>query len=119
MLTGGLFGIGTDYVLFLLFRDRERLRAGESPGEAILATVGRVGEAVGCAALAVIAAFGALVLAVLGFFRTLGPALALGVAVMLLAALTLVPAVVRVLGRCVFWPAGGAAARPARLFPVV
>ncbi len=119
MLTVVLFGIGTDYVLFLLFRYRERLRAGESPAEAIVAAVGRVGEAVGCAALAVIAAFGALVLAVLGFFRTLGPALALGVAVMLLAALTLVPAVVRVLGRFAFWPAGGAAARPARVFPAV
>jgi RND superfamily putative drug exporter len=118
MLTVVLFGIGTDYVLFLLFRYRERLRAGQAPAGAVVAAVGRVGEAVACAAFAVIAAFGALVLAVLGFFRTLGPALAVGVAVMLLAALTLVPALLRVLGRFVFWPSGGRP-RPARAFPAV
>jgi RND superfamily putative drug exporter len=104
MLTVVLFGIGTDYVLFLLFRYRERLRAGDEPGEALVTAVTRVGEVVASAALAVIAAFGALILARLGFFRTLGPALAVGVAVTLLAALTLVPAVVSVLGRRLFWP---------------
>ncbi len=104
MLTVVLFGIGTDYLLFLLFRFRERLRAGDEPGQAIVVAVERVGEAIFSAAFAVIAAFGALVLAALGFFTTLGPALALGVVVMLLAALTLVPAVVAILGRRVFWP---------------
>jgi RND superfamily putative drug exporter len=104
MLTVVLFGIGTDYILFLLFRYRERLRAGDEPATAIVAAVERVGEAIFSAAFAVIAAFAALVLATLGFFTTLGPALAIGVLVMLLAALTLVPAVVAVLGRRVFWP---------------
>jgi putative drug exporter of the RND superfamily len=112
MLTVVLFGIGTDYILFLLFRYRERLRAGDDPRTAIVAAVERVGEAIFSAAFAVIAAFGALVLATLGFFATLGPALAIGVAVMLLAALTLVPAVVAVLGRRVFWPSRSAARRP-------
>jgi RND superfamily putative drug exporter len=37
-------------------------------------------------------------------FRSMGPALAIAVAVMLIAALTLVPAVVNVLGRALFWP---------------
>jgi RND superfamily putative drug exporter len=121
MLVVVLFGIGTDYVLFLLFRYRERLRAGDGPREAIAGAVERVGGAIGSAAVAVIAAFSALVLAALGFFTTLGPALAVAVAVMLAAALTLVPAVVAVLGRLLFWPTAlarstagsGAAARPA------
>jgi putative drug exporter of the RND superfamily len=104
MLTVVLFGIGTDYVLFLLFRLRERLRAGDDPRAAIVAAVERVGEAISSAAAAVMAAFGALVLAALGFFTTLGPALAIGAAVTMLAALTLVPAVVALLGRFVFWP---------------
>jgi RND superfamily putative drug exporter len=112
MLTVVLFGIGTDYILFLLFRYRERLRAGDNPREAIVAAVERVGEAIFSAAFAVIAAFGALVLATLGFFTTLGPALAIGVAVMLLAALTLVPAIVALLGRRVFWPSKSAAQAP-------
>jgi RND superfamily putative drug exporter len=104
MLIVVLFGIGTDYVLFLLFRYRERLRAGDAPRDAIVGAVERVGGAIGSAAVAVIAAFGALVFASLGFFTTLGPALAVAVAVMLAAALTLVPAVVAVLGRHLFWP---------------
>jgi putative drug exporter of the RND superfamily len=108
MLTVVLFGIGTDYVLFVLFRYRERLRAGDEPRAAITGAVERVGEAIFSAASAVIAAFGALVLAAAGFFRTLGPALAIGVFVMLFAALTLVPAVVSLLGRLVFWPARSA-----------
>lgn len=113
MMTVVLFGIGTDYILFLLFRYRERLRAGDDPGTAVVTAVARVGEAVASAALAVIAAFGALGLAKLKFFTTLGPALAVGVAVMLFAALTLVPAVVSVLGKRVFWPVRPGAA-PAR-----
>jgi putative drug exporter of the RND superfamily len=104
LLTVVLFGIGTDYLLFLLFRFRERLRAGDEPRAAVVTAVERVGEAISSAALAVIAAFGALVLATMGFFTTLGPALAVGVAVMLLAALTLAPAVLTLLGRRVFWP---------------
>jgi RND superfamily putative drug exporter len=108
MLTVVLFGIGTDYILFLLFRYRERLRAGDSPRDAIVGAVERVGEAIFSAAFAVIAAFGALVLATLGFFASLGPALAIGVFVMLLAALTLVPATVTLLGRRTFWPSNPA-----------
>jgi RND superfamily putative drug exporter len=120
MLTVVLFGIGTDYILFLLFRYRERLRAGDAPAAAIVAAVERVGQAIFSAAFAVIAAFGALVLALLGFFRTLGPALAIGGFVMLLAALTLVPAVVSVLGRAVFWPvAPSTRTRPGRGFAAI
>ena len=111
MLTVVLFGIGTDYILFLLFRYRERLRAGDAPKQAIVTAVEKVGEAIFSAAFAVIAAFGALILATLGFFTTLGPALAIGVVVMLAAALTLVPAVVSLLGTHVFWPSKRAAQR--------
>ena len=110
MLTVVLFGIGTDYILFLLFRYRERLRAGDAPKQAIVTAVEKVGEAIFSAAFAVIAAFGALILATLGFFTTLGPSLAIGVVVMLAAALTLVPAIVSLLGTHVFWPSKRASA---------
>ncbi|WUJ69528.1 MMPL family transporter [Kribbella soli] len=99
-----LFGVGTDYILFLMFRYRERLRAGEDAKTAMVSAVTRVGEAIASAAGAVIIAFMALTLSTLGMFRAMGPALAISVAVALLAGLTLVPAIVSLLGTKVFWP---------------
>ncbi|MEV6115271.1 MMPL family transporter [Streptomyces sp. NPDC052109] len=99
-----LFGVGTDYFLFLMFRYRERLRAGDEPKEAMVNAVGRVGEAIASAAGAVIIAFLALVLSTLGFLKQMGPALAIAVAVTLVAGLTLIPAVVSLIGPKVFWP---------------
>jgi len=99
-----LFGIGTDYILFLLFRHRERLRAGEPPARAIEFAVARVGRVIASAALVVIAVFLALLLSKFESFRTMAPALVISVAVMLAAALTLVPAVIALLGERLFWP---------------
>ncbi|KAA9160000.1 MMPL family transporter [Amycolatopsis acidicola] len=99
-----LFGVGTDYILFLMFRYRERLRAGDAPKQAMVTAVSRVGEAITSAAAVVIIAFLTMALSLFGFFRSMGPSLAIAVAVTLLAGLTLVPAVVSLLGTKVFWP---------------
>ena len=99
-----LYGIGTDYILFFLFRYRERLRQGEDTRAAVVPALERAGEAIASAGGAVIVAFLALLLSSLGIFQAIGPALAIAVGVTLLAALTLVPAVVTVLGRALFWP---------------
>jgi RND superfamily putative drug exporter len=99
-----LFGIGTDYILFFLFRYRERLRIGEDHKTAISQGVSRAGEAILSAGGAVIVSFMALVLSSLGIFKSIGPALAIAVAVTVVAALTLVPAVVSLLGTRIFWP---------------
>jgi RND superfamily putative drug exporter len=99
-----LFGIGTDYILFLMFRYRERIRAGDDPKEAMATAVTRVGEVIASAAGVVIVAFLALTLSTLSVLRAIGPALAIAVATTLIAGLTLVPAVVSLLGTRVFWP---------------
>jgi len=104
ILTIVLYGVGTDYVVFLLFRFRERLRAGDQTKPALVTSVHRVGEVIASAAGAIVIAFLALLLAVFGAFRSLGPALAIAVVIMGLAAVTLVPAVVSLLGTAVFWP---------------
>ncbi|MEU5366327.1 MMPL family transporter [Streptomyces sp. NPDC005925] len=104
MLIVVLFGVGTDYILFLLFRYREFLRRGQAPKEAMANAVTRVGETIASAAGAVIVAFLALLLSSLGMLKVLGPALAISVAVTLVAALTLVPAVFSLLGTKAFWP---------------
>lgn len=101
-----LLGIGIDYFLFLLFRFREQLRGRpELPHRLVAAEVsGRVGTAVTSAALTIVAAFATLGVATFGQFRVLGPAIALSVLVMLLASLTLMPALLAVTGRKMFWP---------------
>ncbi len=99
-----LFGIGTDYILFLMFRYRERLRRGEDAKQAMVSAVTRVGEVISSAAGVVILAFLALTLSTISVLRSLGPALAIAVATTLIAGLTLVPAVVSLLGPRVFWP---------------
>jgi RND superfamily putative drug exporter len=99
-----LFGIGTDYILFLMFRYRERLRRGEDRKQAMVSAVTRVGEVISSAAGVVICAFLALLLSTVSVLRSLGPALAIAVGVTLIAGLTLVPAVVSLLGTKVFWP---------------
>lgn len=104
LLTVVLFGVGTDYILFLLFRYRESLRAGADAKGAMVHAVERVGEAIASAAGAVIVAFAALTLSTLGMLRSMGPALAIAVFLTLLAGLTLVPSVVSLLGTKVFWP---------------
>jgi RND superfamily putative drug exporter len=109
-----LYGIGTDYILFFLFRYRERLRAGEDSRTAVAQAVARAGEAIASAGGAVIVSFLALLLSSLGIFRSIGPALAIAVAVTVLAALTLVPAVVALLGTRVFWPSKAWKTEPRR-----
>ncbi|MEV6780216.1 MMPL family transporter [Streptomyces syringium] len=99
-----LFGVGTDYILFLLFRYREHLRQGQEPKEALSDAVAKVGETIASAAGAVIVAFLALLLSTMGMMRAMGPSLAISVAVTLVAALTLVPAVFSLLGTKAFWP---------------
>jgi putative drug exporter of the RND superfamily len=99
-----LFGIGTDYILFFLFRYRERLRTGEDNKPAVAQAVTRAGEAIASAGGAVIVSFMALILSSLGIFKSIGPALAIAVAVTVVAALTLVPAVISLIGTKVFWP---------------
>ncbi|WP_308286890.1 MMPL family transporter [Actinomadura parmotrematis] len=99
-----LYGIGTDYILFLLFRYRERLRAGEDKKTAMITSVARVGEAIASAAGAVIVAFLVLLLASFKAFGGLGPQLAIAVGVMFVTSLTLVPALISLLGPAVFWP---------------
>src|SRR5262249_32173445 len=112
MLIVVLFGVGTDYILFLMFRYRERLRTGEDSKTAMVEAVTRVGEAISSAAGAVIIAFLALTLSTLGLFKSLGPALAIAVATTLIAGLTLIPAVVSLLGTKVFWPSKSWRAEP-------
>jgi RND superfamily putative drug exporter len=99
-----VLGAGTDYGLFLTFRVREELRRGLDPKAAVVRAVQTIGETITFSALTVIAALLTLVIAQFGIYQSLGPALAIGIALMLLAGLTLLPALLAIFGRAVFWP---------------
>jgi len=105
MLIVLLLGAGTDYGLFLVFRVREEMRRkGLNAKDAVIEALTHVGESITFSALTVIAALLCLLFAVFGLYSGLGPALAIGLAIMLIIALTFLPALISVLGRAVFWP---------------
>jgi len=115
LFTVVLFGIGTDYILFLLFRYREKLRSGERGGAVVAFALARAGEAILSAALVVAAAFAALGFSDFGIFKNLAPGLVICVLTMLAAVLTLIPAVVAVIGPKIFWPSKNwQSAKPAK-----
>ncbi len=99
-----LLGAGTDYGLFLVFRVREELRAGSEPHQAVQNALLRVGESITGSAGTVMLALLTLLLATFGIYHDLGIPLAVGVAVMLMIGLTLLPALLTILGRRAFWP---------------
>jgi putative drug exporter of the RND superfamily len=99
-----VIGAGTDYGLFLVFRVREELRAGSEPKAAVARAVARVGESISFSAGTVVAAVLCLLLASFGFYEGLAYPLAIGIALMLLAGLTLLPALLAIFGRAAFWP---------------
>ncbi len=99
-----ILGAGTDYGLFLVFRVREEIYRGRDPKDAVAVAVLRVGESISASAGTVIVALLSLFFATFGIYHDLGAPLAIGIAVMLLAGLTLVPALLAIFGRAVFWP---------------
>lgn len=99
-----LIGAGTDYGLFLVFRVREQIRSGEGAHEAVRHALVRVGESISASAGTVIFALLSLLFASFGIYHDLGVPLALGIAVMLLAGLTLLPALLAIFGKAAFWP---------------
>ncbi len=105
IMTVVLFGTGTDYVLFVSARFREELTRHDDRHEAMRLTMRGVGGAVASAGATILVACAALALATLRSYQALGPIIALAVALMMLAALTLIPAVLTIFGRRAFWPA--------------
>jgi putative drug exporter of the RND superfamily len=104
MLIVLVLGAGTDYGLFLVFRVREQLRAGAAAKDAVETALTRVGESISFSAATVIAALLSLLAATFQIYSQLGIPLAIGIGVMLLAGLTLLPALLAIFGRAAFWP---------------
>lgn len=91
-------GAGIDYALFVVTRFRTELAAGHPPVEAAGRAVATAGHAVLFAGGTVVVAILGLVFAGIPFIATLGLATAITVAVMVIAAVTLLPALLGLLG---------------------
>lgn len=99
-----LYGAGVDYCLFLIARYREELTNGATIEEAVSQTLQRVGAALTASAGTVMCGIGMMIFAEFGKFRQAGIAITFGLAICLVASLTLTPALLRLFGRWAFWP---------------
>jgi RND superfamily putative drug exporter len=105
ILTVLVFGAGTDYALLLVARYREELRNHEDRHEAMSVALHRAGPAIWASAATVVIGMLCLCFAELNSTAGLGPVAAVGIGVGLLAMVTLLPALLVICGRWVFWPA--------------
>jgi putative drug exporter of the RND superfamily len=104
ILTVLVFGATTDYALLLTSRYREELRRHEDRHEAMAEALHRSNPAIIASAATVAISLLMLLLATLNSTQGLGPACAVGVLVALLAMVTLMPALLVICGRWIFWP---------------
>jgi RND superfamily putative drug exporter len=105
ILTVLVFGAGTDYALLLVARYREELRRHDDRHEAMELALHRASPAIIASAMTVVLGMLCLLLAEMNSTAGLGPVLAVGIVVALLVMTTLLPAMLVILGRWVFWPA--------------
>jgi putative drug exporter of the RND superfamily len=104
ILTVLVFGAGTDYALLLTARYREELRRHADRHQAMAVALGRAAPAIIASGSTVILSLLTLLVAELASTKSLGPVMAIGVAVGLLAMITLLPALLVIFGRWIFWP---------------
>ena len=104
LLFATIFGLSTDYGVFLLSRIKEARDAGHADSEAVAVGVERTGRIVTAAALLFAVAFGAFLTSEIVITKELGLASAVGVLIdaTVIRAL-LVPAAMRMLGRWSWW----------------
>ena len=104
------YGAGVDYCFFLIARYREELdlepqaESGLPVATALSRAVSRVGAALTASAGTVMCGIGMMVFAQFGKFQQAGVGITFGLAVVLAAALTLTPTLLRLTGHLAFWP---------------
>ncbi len=99
-----VIGAGTDYALLLVARYREELRRHADRHEAMAVALRRAGPAIIASGLTVVCGMLCLMAAESNDISGLGPVAAIGIGVGLIAMITLLPALLVVFGRWIFWP---------------
>ncbi|MFB4319098.1 MMPL family transporter [Actinomadura sp. 21ATH] len=104
LLIGILFGLAMDYEVFLVSRMREDFTHGDTARQATISGMGHGARVVTAAALIMIAVFGGFVLMDDAIIKSIGFALAVGVAIdAFVVRMTIVPAVMSLLDRRAWW----------------
>ncbi|GAA2326621.1 MMPL family transporter [Dactylosporangium salmoneum] len=98
-----LLGVVTDYVVFYLSAARRQLAAGQPRLSAARLATARFTPIVATAGLTAAAGTGALIVADAPTFRAFGPGMALAILIGMLVSVTLMPALLGILGRFAFW----------------
>lgn len=99
-----LFGAGTDYCIFLITRYRDVLLVEENKFTALATAVRESVGAIIMSGLTVVIGLATLALADYGAFQRFAVPFSFGVLVTGFAVVTLLPAVLGILGRAAFWP---------------
>jgi RND superfamily putative drug exporter len=98
LLSAMIAGAGTDYAVFLISRYHDYVRLGESSDDAVRQALTSVGKVITASAATVGLTFLGISFAKMGVFSTVGVSSAVGVGVAFLAALTLLPAILTIVG---------------------
>ncbi|MBW5445769.1 MMPL family transporter [Cohnella sp. CFH 77786] len=104
IMTVLLFGAGTDYCLFLIYRFRQLLMIEPDRGKALRGAITGSSGAIAMSGLTVILSLLTMIVAEYGSFRLLAAPFGISIFIMVLASLTLVPALLAIMGRASFWP---------------
>ena len=99
-----VFGASTDYALLIVARYREELRRHADRHEAMAYGLRRASPAIIASAATVAVGMLCLLAAQMNSTRGMGPVLAIGILIGLVAMLSMLPALLVVVGRWVFWP---------------
>ncbi|MGD0994894.1 MAG: MMPL family transporter [Candidatus Bathyarchaeia archaeon] len=99
-----MLGLAVDYAVLQLRRTREERQKGKSIEESVGTSIKWAGQAVLTAGITVIVAYIVMAVANVPIFSDVGTAIALGVAILLVASLTLLPALEIAWGDRIFWP---------------
>ncbi|MDQ4039553.1 MAG: MMPL family transporter, partial [Actinomycetota bacterium] len=99
-----LLGVVTDYVIFFLAGLKSELRTGTGSATAAKRSAATFGPIVAVAGVTVAAGTAALLVAQSPLFRAFGPGMALAVLVGVAVSVTLVPALLAILGKAALWP---------------
>ena len=98
-----MFGIGTDYCILIISRFKEEINRHESVKDAIVTTYKASGKTILFAGLAVLIGFSTIGLSKFTLYQS-AVAVAVGIAVTLVALVTIVPFFLVLFGRKLFWP---------------